>query len=185
MFPFLGGEDDRFALRFVLQLAQNDQVTATIIQIGGLQSQVTKTAVSATVSASGSRTPALASDNQSDLVFVETLRDSVPEELKERVVFQQSEVQESISDPVRLTIAAVRAELDQISNKSDTIVVVGRRGTPVETNIETPGEENVGSDTRRALGSVASAMVQPDNRVFGRVLVLQAGVNAAVVQHYR
>lgn len=185
VFPFLGGEDDRFALRFVLQLAQNDQVTATVIQIGGLQSQVTKTAVSATVSASGSGTSALASDNQSDLVFLETLRDSVPEELKERVIFQQSEVQESISDPVRLTLAAVRAELNQISNESGTIVVVGRRGTPVETNIETSVEENVGPDTRRALGLVASAMVQPENRVFGSVLVLQAGVNAASVQHYR
>ena len=30
---FLGGEDDRYALRFVLQLANNDQVTATIIHL--------------------------------------------------------------------------------------------------------------------------------------------------------
>lgn len=32
-FPFIGGEDDRVALRFVLRLAKNPNVTATIWQI--------------------------------------------------------------------------------------------------------------------------------------------------------
>lgn len=89
--PFLGGEDDRFALRFVLQLAQNEQVTATIIQIGRSQTDATK-------SASGSKSGKIAIDGQSDLVFFETLRDSVPQELQKRVVFQQSEAKDTISD---------------------------------------------------------------------------------------
>lgn len=63
VFPFFGGEDDRFALRFVLQLARNDQVTATIIQMSGLQSTFTSAA----------------RDRQPDIVFFETLHDTVPE----------------------------------------------------------------------------------------------------------
>jgi hypothetical protein len=175
--PFLGGEDDRFALRLVLQLAQNEQVTATIIQIGGLQTNATKTAAPTAVSGF-SKTP---QDSQSDLVFFETLRDSVPRDLKERVVFEQS-TQEGISDGSRLALAAVRKELDQISNKSGSIVVVGRRSSP---NEPTSIDESIGSDSYRALGPVASAMVQLENKVFGSVLVLQAGVNTASIGDYR
>jgi hypothetical protein len=157
-------------------LAQNDQITATIIQIGGLQTNATTTAVPAAVSGS-SKTP---QDSQSELVFFETLRDSVPRDLKERVVFEQS-TQEGISDGSRLALAAVRKELDQISNKSGSIVVVGRRSSP---NEPTSIDESIGSDTYRALGPVASAMVQLENKVFGSVLVLQAGVNTASIGDY-
>jgi hypothetical protein len=158
-------------------LAQSEQVTATIIQIGGLQTNATKTAVPTAVS-SFSKTP---QDSQSDLVFFETLRDSVPRDLTERVVFEQS-TQEGISDGSRLALAAVRKELDQISNKSGSIVVVGRRSSP---NEPTSINESIGSDTYRALGPVASAMVQLENKVFGSVLVLQAGVNTASIGDYR
>lgn len=163
VFPFLGGQDDRFALRFVLQLAQNDQVTATIIQVGGLQS----------VSASGSQNATAARGSQSDIVFFESLRDSIPEELKDRVVFEQSETQEAISDPLQLALSAVRSELENISGKPGSIVVVGRNSGLVESGPSI--DDRIGTDTYYALGGVASTMVDPESRVFGSVLVLQAG----------
>ncbi|KAJ5584749.1 Cation/H+ exchanger [Penicillium hispanicum] len=174
--PFFGGEDDRFALRFVLQLAQNDQVTATIIQIGSLHSDPVKA-----VASDSKVTTSWASGSQSDVVFFDTLRDSVPEDLKERVVFRQPDVPDTISDPVQLALVAVRRELDQMSNKSGSIVVVGRRSHPVDIPIDAnTATDNVGSEARHTLGTVGSAMVQHDNEVFGSVLVLQAGTSSGI-----
>ncbi|KAJ5556067.1 hypothetical protein N7513_003709 [Penicillium frequentans] len=161
--PFFGGEDDRFALRLVLQLAQNDHVTVTIIQAAGSPSDSPK------------RTAALSVP--SDVVFFETIRDSIPADLHERVVFQTPVVQDSISDPAQSALAAVRAELEQASNKSGSIVVVGRRGNAVEAGIELSSDESVGTGTRQALGTIGSMMIKPENKVFGNVLVLQTSTS--------
>lgn len=186
VFPFFGGEDDRFALRLVLQLIQNVQVTATIIQAGGLQTYSTKLVVETTVSASASIiSPAIPSSDHTDLVFFETLRDSIPEDLKNRVVFQQPAAQDIISDPVHLVLALVRGELDQTSNKSGNIVVVGRRSHPSDMSIDSSPGDSVDLETRHALGTVGSVMVQPENKVNGSVLVLQAGVSTSFFSHSR
>lgn len=169
--PFLGGDDDRFALRFVLQLAQNDQVTATIIQLGASRPSSPK----ATPSASDS----------SDVAFFETLRDSIPGDLQERVIFQSQPTSDSISDTAQLALTAVLAELDRGSNKHGNIVVVGRRSGPDGSTIELNPDENIGSGTRQALGNIASVLVQPENKVFGSVLVLQASANAASSDNLR
>ncbi|KAJ5556031.1 hypothetical protein N7513_003673 [Penicillium frequentans] len=163
VFPFFGGEDDRFALRFVLQLAKNDHVTATIIHIPGSQSDLPR----------GTATSSAASD----VVFFETIRESIPADLQERVVFQAPAAQDTISDPGQLALAAVRAELEQNSNKPGSIVIVGRRSYAVEPTIVEPGvdEISVGTGTRQALGAIGSLMVRPENKVFSSVLVLQAG----------
>ncbi|KAJ5290726.1 uncharacterized protein N7443_010979 [Penicillium atrosanguineum] len=165
-----GGEDDRFALRFVLQLVQNEQVTATIIQVGRLHTEATKTA-------SGN----IPNDSQSDLVFFETLRDSVPRELQERVVFQPLGARGGITDESSLALAVVRTDLAQLSNKSGSIVVVGRRSRVSGSDIAVPIDESIGPDTLCALGPVAVAMVQPENKILSSVLVLQAGVSTASI----
>ncbi|KAJ5925440.1 hypothetical protein N7454_008079 [Penicillium verhagenii] len=163
VFPFFGGEDDRFALRFVLQLAQNDHVTATVIHVPGSQSDLPR----------GTATSSAASD----VVFFETIRDSIPADLQERVVFQAPAAQDTISDPGQLALAAVRAELEQNSNKPGSIVIAGRRSYAVEPTIVEPGvdEISVGTGTSQALGTIGSLMVRPENKVFSSVLVLQAG----------
>jgi hypothetical protein len=118
-------------------------------------------------------------DSQSDLVFFESLRDSIPEELKERVVFQQSTARETITDPTQLALSAVRSELDDnISGKSGSIVVVGRNRTLAENGASI--DDSIGTDTYYALGAVASTMVDPQNKVFGSVLVLQASTSMVV-----
>ena len=172
--PFSGGDDDCFALRFALQLAQNDQVTATIIPVGGLCSNSIK----------GTASSVPVSRDSSDVVFYETIRDSIPEDLKERVIFQSPAVQDTISDPTPLALAAVREELKHTSNKSGNMVIVGR-SSRLKLDLDITPDESVGTDTRRALGSVGSAMVQPENKIFGSVLVLQAGMNASLLDSYR
>ena len=161
--PFFGGDDDRFALRFVLQLAQNDHVTVTILQI---------------VTPGSSRPKSNSPRESSDTIFLESLRDSIPEDLQDRVVFEAPAVSESITNPTQLALAAVRAELDQASNKSDSIVVVGRHYE--STEFELSIDESVSAGTGQALGPLGSAMVQPENKVNGSVLVLQANANAVL-----
>ncbi|CAI7651069.1 unnamed protein product [Penicillium glandicola] len=180
--PFFGGDDDRFALRLILQLAQNEQVTATVIQISGLSSDAAKTGVSTVVSASSS-SAIPASSSQSDVVFFETLRDSVPQDLQERVVFLQPAVKETITDPVQMAVVSVREELNHTSNKANNIVIVGRRSISSEIELGLP-EDGVGHDTRRALGAVGTAMVQPESKIYGSVLVLQAGTDTGLADYY-
>lgn len=183
--PYFGGEDDRFALRFVLQIAQNDHVTATIIQMSGLLAESSKTAVSTAAPVPGPSGSPVTSDSQSDIVFFETLRDSISDNIKERVVFQQIDLEESISDPVHMARNAIDAELNHAPDKSGTIVVVGRRSITIDSGVGSSSDDTIGSDTRRALGSMASAMVQPGGNVNGSVFILQAGVDAALLGDFR
>jgi hypothetical protein len=177
--PFFGGLDDRFALRFVLQLARNDHVTATVIQVGELGGDSGNgKGVTTTVVSASSNGRSAGSMSQSDLVFFETIRDSLSEELQERVVFSQPAIQESISDPVRMAVVAVREELNQTSNKANNIVVVGRRSVSSELELSI-SDDGIGNDTRQTLGALGTAMVQPESKIFGSTLVLQAGPSAS------
>jgi hypothetical protein len=180
--PFFGGDDDRFALRMVMQLAQNDQVTATVIQIGGLGSDGTKPGVSTAAPASSSSAPPVSS-SQSDMAFFETIRDSLPEEIQERVVFHQPVANETITDAAQMAVVAVREELNNTSNKANNIVIVGRRS--ISSEIELGPEDGIGHDTRRTLGAVGTAMVLPESKIYGSVLVLQAGTDTGLANYYR
>ncbi|CAG7924868.1 unnamed protein product [Penicillium olsonii] len=175
--PFFGGDDDRLALRFVMQLVKNDQVTATIIRMASSETQKGTTT---TVTSASSSNGAVAS--QSDIVLFETLRDSIPEEVSDRVVFTHPDASESISGPAQMAVVSVREELKHTPNKANNIVIVGRRS--ITSDIELPLEEGVGQDTRQALGDLATAMVQPENRIYGSVLVLQAGTGG-LADYYR
>lgn len=162
--PFLGGEDDRLALRLIIQLAQNDQVTATIIFLPG--------------------SAATSSTKQSDTVFFDTVRQSLPTGLEERVLFTNFPANESLSDPSQQALVAVREELKSTSGKPGSIVVLGRRGNSDE-GITIGSDSLIGNGTRQALGSIGSAIVDPDNEVFASVLVLQAGGNAISLEHFK
>lgn len=177
--PFFGGEDDRFALRFVMQLVRNDQVTATIIQIGS--SDIHKGATTTTKSAGSSS--AVVTPSQSDIILFETLRDSVPEDLSDRVVFTQPDIADSISDPARMAVVSVRGELSHTSNKANNIVVVGRRSVSSEIGVALD-DATVGSDTNQVLGAAGTAMVHPESTINGSVLVLQASTGG-LADYYR
>ncbi|KAJ5540356.1 hypothetical protein N7513_008688 [Penicillium frequentans] len=70
------------------------------------------------------------------------------------MAFHVPAVQGTISDPSQLAFAAVRAELEQTSNRSGSIVVVGRRSDTIEADIELSPDESVGTGTRQALGTI-------------------------------
>lgn len=82
-----------------------------------------------------------------------------------------------------MAVVAVREELNNTSNKANNIVIVGRRS--ISSEIELGLEDGIGHDTRRTLGAVGTAMVQPESKIYGSVLVLQAGTDTGLANYYR
>jgi hypothetical protein len=181
--PFFGGDDDRFALKFLLQLAQNDQVTATVLHIDVLSTPSAKSVTNTKDSqAESSTSPSTVTSKQpeSDGTFFTLMRDSLPDEFNSRVVFTRLKPKAD-ENVIEFTINAVKEEMSQTTPKAGNIVVVGRRHNGLDQTmtlaaVSTPDE--VGPDARQALGAVGQALVRTENRIVGNVLVLQAGMTS-------
>ncbi|OXV09774.1 hypothetical protein Egran_02464 [Elaphomyces granulatus] len=147
--PFFGGPDDRFALRLVLQLAQNSSVTVTVAHLD------------------------LHQDNEADAAFLASMRDSLPVDLASSVVFQPLSLASGETDVVQL---AVRAAHDETHSAADDdmsyMVVVGRRSVGGEPADHSPDDGAL--DVQRAIGVIGEAMARRDNSVNASVLVVQA-----------
>ncbi|PYH93391.1 putative K+/H+ antiporter [Aspergillus ellipticus CBS 707.79] len=188
LLPFFGGEDDRFALRFVLQLARNDQVTATVLHIDLQSPSPTKQHTpkslpraffsGGAVSAGSSSTPH--PPPESDAIFLATLRDSLPEDLVSRVVFKKLALPGSGSegDIVAKTVQNVKEEMGRSGSKAGNMVVVGRRNERLDGVLEVEGGNEV--EAGRVLGVLGRALLVglgggAGGGGVGDVLVLQSG----------
>ncbi|CRG91016.1 K(+)/H(+) antiporter 1 [Talaromyces islandicus] len=164
---YIGGADDRFALRLVLQLAQNEDVTATIVHIDA--SSLKGVSVPETTEASSSAVPSLAAtDKESDAIFFASLRESLPAELSSRVVFRNESLTNNASTVVGLAVAIAQDEASKAHSEPNQMVVVGRRSVGGEPFSADPSGE---PDTQKALGAVGDALVRKG--VKSSVLVLQ------------
>jgi hypothetical protein len=116
-FAFFGGEDDRTALRLVLQLAEKPEVTATIVRFevaAGLLGEANSPASSAV-------TPATSAHEQ-DATFFASLSASIPAALSARVVFETV----TCSDPLKDVVARAISEVGQNPKNAGDLVVLGR-----------------------------------------------------------
>jgi nucleotide-binding universal stress UspA family protein len=178
-FPFFGGADDRVALRFVLQLAANTNITATIIHfILPLQSTKTnaiETVGTVSMGASSSKlditermdTEALYASAARDTTLLHTLRDSLPAAQATRVVF----VENATTTPIADCINHAKQEIGQSPKNAGDLIVVGRGRHVRLSDIETYG--NAASDLRKTLGVLAESVIS--SGVKGSVLVIKAG----------
>ncbi|KAF3907160.1 hypothetical protein ABW21_db0206596 [Orbilia brochopaga] len=164
-FPFVGGADDRAALRFVLQLVKNTNVTATIVQI------VTSGAAATSTSAPTTSAPAdegsskevsavqTSAATEDDAAFYLQIAASLPDELSERVVFETLET----SQPIQTIITRAKQEVGTSLKNAGDLVVVGRTHTGnFGSEITLVADEtapHVGADTKRVIGSVAEAVL--------------------------
>jgi hypothetical protein len=187
-FPFFGGVDDRVALRFVLQLAQNSNITATIIHFVMplvSQSRDNRTSdiiadISKTASGreSGSQlaiseridTGALYAGAAQDTALLHTLRDSLPSSLTNRVVF----VDVPTTTPVADCLSHARQEVAQSPRNAGDLIVLGRGHHATISAAESELASNPsGAEMRKTLGIVAESIISGGVR--GSVLVIQAG----------
>ncbi|PWY71799.1 hypothetical protein BO94DRAFT_560251 [Aspergillus sclerotioniger CBS 115572] len=131
LLPYFGGLDDRFALRFILQLLRNDQVTATIIHVELPRQSSTSPTPTQT---SSSKTPPKTSTNlnprdDSDAIYLAALRDSLDEEITSRVVFRSLDLSDTgKEDVLGKVVGHVREEMGRLgsSQRAGNLVVVGR-----------------------------------------------------------
>ncbi|KAH4072543.1 hypothetical protein HBH50_060910 [Parastagonospora nodorum] len=120
-FPFFGGKDDRAALRLVLQLAENPQVTASIVHFEG--AEPTSTSVSTpTSTGKAGEIVTIEPSLEQDSAFFASLRSSIPAEMSNRVVFETV----SCSSPVADVIERARLEVGQAPKNAGDLVVLGR-----------------------------------------------------------
>jgi hypothetical protein len=185
LFLYFGGADDRFALRMVLQLAQNELVTATIVHVdipaspdGELFSSVSSSAGPSVANNSGESSkgpesrvlPLSSTDKEHDQNFFKAIRDSLPAELSSRVVFRRVTLTHSAATAASLAVSVVQEEATQTKAESSSqLVIVGRRSVGGEpSSVDANGD----ADTRMALGVVGEALVRRSVRA--SVLVVQA-----------
>lgn len=179
-FPFFGGADDRAALRFVLQLAQNGNITATIIHFipGESKSPATVSDLLGKWSGRGNGGTTLSTPTQTDadsfnasaaqdVSILNSLRNSLGS-LERRVVFTVV----ATSTPVADALTYARQEIAQTPRNAGDLIVVGR-GTH-STIAGTEDEPSAAAaEMRKTLGVVAETMVSGGVR--GSVLIFQAG----------
>lgn len=146
-FPYIGGDDDRVALRFVLRLAKNPNVTATLIHL---------------------RTDTISSGSEGERAFFTSMADSLASELQSRVFFDTADSMQPVQD----ALARSRSEVGQSRKNAGDLVIVGRNHG---TTISSPSSHSVGpeGEIRASLGVLAEAIIT--GNVKASLLVIQAG----------
>ncbi|CBX95120.1 hypothetical protein IAQ61_009773 [Plenodomus lingam] len=123
--PFFGGNDDRAALRLVFQLAENPQVTATIIHFDIPDSFLGDTPTSSSSQVLGKAGELISTTEPSrdqDAAFFAALRDSLPLDIANRVVFETV----TSTAPVTDVIARASIEVGQAPRNAGDLIVLGR-----------------------------------------------------------
>ncbi|KAK4547114.1 hypothetical protein LTR36_001335 [Oleoguttula mirabilis] len=129
--PFFGGADGRVALRLVLQLAEDTEVTATIVHIKGLddsdgrpQSQVVQqVAVTPKAAQQHLLRSGTTPQQEDDATFFAMMQKSLAAHLQDRVVFNVT----ATSTPYETLVALAQQEVGTNPRNSGDIVVVSRR----------------------------------------------------------
>jgi Kef-type K+ transport system membrane component KefB len=164
--PYFGGADGRIALRLVLQLAENPDVTATVVFFdkldGGSATKETEshglpvetTSLGSSTSREG-KSNTVAQIEDSDETFFAMIQRSLPVELSSRVVMEHI----SSHSPLEEAMSRAQVEVAQNPKNAGDLIVVGRKDLSNESG-------------RACLGLVAQKFV--DGGLRASILVMQA-----------
>lgn len=165
--PFFGlGADDRVALRFVLQLAENPAVTATIVHyedadaITSANSTSEKVATTDAEAKAPSSQIAVSMDSSTGpgdfATFFATMKRSLPAEMENRVVFDTIRTSNALQD----ALSKAEGEVGQNPKNGGDIVVVGRHVNHFkQQQRSSPDCLGAAADTFAASGMRASLLV--------------------------
>ena len=174
-FPFFGGDDDRAALRLVLQLAENPEVTATLVHF-----EVPDAFLVSAEQSSSSSSPAKGGEaivtttpysREQDSTFFASLRASLPVDLSNRVVFETV----PSTSPFKDVIARAGIEVGQSPKNAGDLIVLGRNiGRNGLQGLEITDEIRSSSSAASTLGVLAEKVW--DDKLGASVLVVKAGI---------
>ena len=179
--PYHGSEDDKAALRFVLQLAKDPTVTATIVHYklpGALEADTEApnrpeiSRMPAMLSTPAWKTAVSNSQSPESAAFFDSMRDSLPEALTSRVVFETK----TSSVPYEDILERAKEEFDSSPKDTGDLLVLGR-DTALDPVFKLGEMEKGGaaleSEARQVLGVLAAGMLGSSPKV--SLLVVRAG----------
>ena len=180
--PFFGSEDDKLALRLVLQMARDPTVTATVVHFelsADLDAAATSGGAADAPSASDLRSPASTTGREFGppsappahyAAFFATLRDSLPAELAPRVMFDSA----ACTAPVAEVVSRTRKEVSQLPKGAGNLGVRGRHAGLVPALRGPTADDRAWADSEagRAMGVVAGGVLRDVPQA--SVLVLSA-----------
>lgn len=177
-FPFFGGEDDRTALRLVLQLAEKPEVTATVVRFDVPSAFLGEPASSSSSDAAATKsgeiitaTPTSSADQEG--AFFASLSASLPAELSSRVVFETV----SSTDPLKDVVARATIEVGQNPKNAGDLVILGRN-VGRNKHFSEGGADEIkpvsSSPAAATLGMLAEKMW--DSKSGASILVVKAGL---------
>lgn len=179
--PFFGSDDDKAAVRFVLQVARDPTVTATIMHfelpselsqgLGTLATISSPTLLSPARNISKHTLPTASFQHSTGaaMAFLLTCRDSLPRELEPRILFEHM-----ASTSLEAMTARIHAEVGQDPHNAGDLVVLGRNAALDGLfQAAASGESSsVGTVARQVLGDFATDLI--GNRVDASLLVMFA-----------
>lgn len=185
-FPFFGGADDRVALRFVLQLAKNKNITATIAHVTSNGSEATAEvsrpeqahggyyAEDPTQAAIKNKEAALEDEpSAQDLGLLATLQSSLPADLANRVTFVDIATRGKNSNVLDNVVERASKVVGQAPKNAGDIIVVGRRHSRLGDSTRSAGESSSsGYDLSKTVGVAGAHVINANPKA--SVLVVQA-----------
>ena len=176
--PFIGGLDDHAALRFVLRLAKNPNVTATLVHVKGTDRVGQPAEEISEPIATGSKdreefatTSSQEINSSQDQAFFTAMSDSLSGELRDRVLFKSIET----TQPLRDSVEQARVEVGLASESAGDLVVVGRHQ---RARSAITGHHSTDNELVQSIGTFAEAMIT--SHLKASVLVIQAGTMTQV-----
>ncbi|OTA56293.1 K+/H+ antiporter 1 [Hypoxylon sp. EC38] len=175
-FPYLGGIDDRVALRFVLQLAKNPLITVTIAHLNCTDGDNEIVAVSEGNLDPISPTSATKDEINTEITahdtsLLATVQSSLSPELASRVTF--TEVSVTVTSAVSRATELAKETVGQNPRNAGDIVVVGRRHPKLPAILRTADQSSTEYDMQKTIGVFGQAMAM--GGLNASVLVIQAG----------
>ncbi|KAI1159596.1 K+/H+ antiporter 1 [Nemania serpens] len=171
--PYIGGVDDRVALSFVLQLAKNPNVTATIAHLTCLDGddEITGARESSLVEDPSSLKAAINTEITAlDGSFLATTRSSLSRSLGDRINFIEESV--SIGSTPGRAIELASECVGQNPRNAGDIIVVGRRHPILPGSTRNPDQATVLHEVQKTIGVLGEKVAMSGLRA--SVLVIQA-----------
>jgi K+:H+ antiporter len=155
--PFFSGADGQAAVRLALQLAENPEVTVTLVHYQvRIEGTGSEDAITAPSLPEGKIMVSISHDKSDEDDFFVTMQQNLPDALRTRVTFRTI-----IShDPVQDAVADAHTEVGQNVGNGGDIIMLARNVELVE------------SQASSCLGLVADVMLEKD--VKASIIVVQA-----------
>ncbi|KAI0022914.1 K+ homeostasis protein Kha1 [Xylariomycetidae sp. FL0641] len=174
--PYIGGADDRVALKFVLQLAKNPNVTVTIAHINWTEGEDEITAMSegpldAVMSSTAAEKAVVTTEiTAQDTALLSTLQSGLGPEVAQRVTF--IEMSTSTSTALKHIVDVAAETVGHHPRNAGDIVVVGRRHPKLPAAPRNTDQHSSTYDMQRTVGSLGERMAMGSLK--SSVLVIQA-----------